>query len=287
MRLTTKDRGNQTLRSWALAAACGVVTILTIGCPNPPDDNNNGNGNGNNNGNDNTAVEAEIISPTTNFGISELEEPVSVLYTVEEDAENIQGYYVPVAGAATDSPVIGDRVVAANDLEAGERMAFNFDPGEAGVGYFRVGILFDLADQTDLSAESNSTIEVQGPPDPIFILPPDDINAVISGQTVQIAFDARDPQAIVQWRLFYFTPQDPLDNPANQLGTEIATGSGNVGNVTLLTEDLPLGDYQLGLSATDSGQSIASTVANGEFRRIVTVPSIGEITPTIRIIAAP
>lgn len=262
-----------------------MLAFIT-GCPViPPDDNNNGNINGNGNGN--TSIDAEIISPSTNFGISELDTPVSVLYTVGEDAENVQGYYVPVAGSATDSPAIGDRVITASSLDTGERKAFSFDPGESSVGYFRVGILFDLGDATGETAESDGVIEVEGPPDPVFILPPNDINEVVSGATVQIAFDARDPQAIVQWRVFYFTPQDPLSGPIDELGTEIESGSGNVGNVTLLTEDLALGDYQLGLSATDSGASIAATVVGGESHRIVTVPTVGGTTPIVRIIAAP
>ena len=270
---------------WVGSAAYLILLAFVTGCPvvNPPVDNNNGN----TNSNDNTSTEAAIVNFTTNFGISELETPVSVLYTVDTDAENVQGYYVPVAGSATDSPAIGDRVIAATNLDAGERLAFSFDPGEAGVGYFRVGILFELGTATGESAESNGVIEVQGPPDPVFILPANDVNAVVSGETVQVAFDARDPQAIVQWRVFYFTPQDPLDGPIDELGTEIASGSGNAGNVTWLTEDLALGDYQLGISATDSGASVAATVVARDFQRIVTVPTMGETTPIVRIIAAP
>lgn len=287
MQLAACKRTFRESSRWAGSAACLILLAFVTGCPvvNPPVDNNNGNGN--TNSNDNTSIEAAIVNFTTNFGISELETPVSVLYTVDTDAENVQGYYVPVAGGATDSPTIGDRVIAASNLDAGERLAFSFDPGESGVGYFRVGILFELGSATGETAESNGVIEVQGPPDPVFILPANDINEVVSGETVQIAFDARDPQAIVQWRLFYFTPQGDLDGPIDMLGTEIASGSGNAGNAEWLTEDVPLGDYRLGLSATDSGASVAATVAAGEINRIVTIPTVGGTTPIVRIIAAP
>lgn len=281
--------GSHTTPFWIrlLTASCLALTAFIVGCPNniPPDDNNNGNGNGN--GNDNTSVEAEIISPSTSFGISELERPVSVLYTVDEDAEDIRGYYVPVAGAATDSSEIGSRVIAATNLDAGERLSFSFDPGEAGVGYFRVGILFALGNSTDEIAESDAVIQVQGPPDPIFILPPDDINEIVQGDPVQISFDIRDPDAIAQWRLFYYSPNDPLDDPADELGIEITSGSGNVGSVSFPTTDLTLGDHRLGLSATDSGRSIALTVEAGDSHRIVTIPSEGSVTPTLRIVAGP
>lgn len=278
--------GGAMIRHLARPAFLALVLVCVAGCPNnPPDDNNNGNDNGNTN--DNTSTEAEILSPLTNFGISELEEPVSILYTVDDDAENVQGYYVPVSGSATGSPAIGDRVLAASNLEAGERQAFSFDPGEAGVGYFRVGILFDLDAETGENAESTAVIQVQGPPDPIFFQPPDLINEVESGDSVLIGFDARDPEAIVQWRLFYFTPGDLLDGDQDELGVEIATGSGNAGSVNFSTVDLALGDYQLGLSATDSGLSVAATVASGQVRRIVFIPGVGESTPILRIVAAP
>lgn len=287
MRLARESRMLRTTRTWGRLVLFVASIALVVGCPvvNPPVDN--GNDNGNTNGNDNISTDAVIINIATNIGISELETPVSVLYNVGEDAEDVRGYYVPVAGAATDSPPIGDRMIAATGLDTGERQAFSFDPGEAGVGYFRVGILFDLGSALGETAESDGVIEVQGPPDPSFILPANDINEVVSGDAVQIAFDVRDPQAIVQWRVFYTTPQDPLDGPADEFGTEIASGSGNVGNVTLLTEDLALGDYQLGLSATDSGSSIAATVASRQSHRIVTIPAATGTTPIVRIIAAP
>jgi len=275
----------RTRKSCSLALSGLAIMGLLVGCPTvvPPDDN----GNGNSNGNGNTSTDAEIVSPSTNFGISVLEPPVSVLYTVDTTATDIRGYYVPVAGAGVDSAEIGSRVVTASNLDPGVRQAFSFDPAEAGVGYFRVGILYSLGSSTGETAESRAVIQVQGPPDPIFILPPDDINEVVKGDAVAITFDIRDPDGIAQWRLFWFVPLAPLDGPADELGTEIASGSGNVGSAMLRTEDLALGDYQLGISATDSGRTIAGTVDAGESSRIVTIPSDGSVTPIIRIVAAP
>jgi hypothetical protein len=106
------------------------------------------------------------------------------------------------------------------------------------------------------------------------------------GTDVAISFDAGDPEGDVQWRLFYLSETDSRELPPDQLGTQIGPpGSGNVGNATLSTSGLNPGDYELGLSATDSGMSIANTVAAGDLERIVTIPNTATRGPIVRVVA--
>lgn len=105
------------------------------------------------------------------------------------------------------------------------------------------------------------------------------------GEDVTVSFDVGDPEGGVQWRLFYLQPGDDRSAPADQLGVEIAVGSGNVASVLFSPIDeagapLPDGDYELGLSATDSGRSVADTVLLGEAEGIVTI-----FGPFVRIIS--
>ena len=262
------------------AIFCTVLLALCGGCPNmggqqPPPDN----------GNDNVPPDgvttAEIISPSTGFDMSAHDLPVSVLYNVDESATDVRGFRIPVAdGSLNSAPIPGSvRVITATNLAVGVHQFFSFDPGEAGVGYFRVGIEFSLNGVED-DAESQAVIQVQGSPAPVFIQPTQTLMQVSQGTDVFISFDCRDPEGIVQWRLFY------LSDPADELGTGLATGSGNVGMFTLPTDDLVPGDYQLGVSATDSGESVAVTVANGESDRIVTIPNTTTTAPILRVIEA-
>jgi hypothetical protein len=270
-----------------ITTVVGIVLLAVGGgCPNlVPSDNSNGNGNGNGNGNTNdnsSGGTAEIISPSTSFGLSALDAPVSVLYTVDASATNIRGFRVPVADSSANSAPIGERAITGTDLHAGVRQVFSFDPQEAGVGFFRVGILYTL-NGTEEDVESQAVIQVQGSPNPLFIQPTQALTQVAQGADVSISFDVRDPEGNAQWRLFYLSETDSRDNPADQLGTGLATGSGNVGTFTLKTTSLDPGDYQLGLSATDSGASVAQTVSTGESDRIVTVPNDTVVTPIIRV----
>jgi hypothetical protein len=274
--------------SWRTATILGVTLVaLGGGCPNffPPSDNGNGNGNENGNGNTNDNTNggtAEIVSPSTSFGLSALDAPVSVLYTVEASATNIRGFRVPVADSSVNSAPIGDRVITATDLPAGVKQVFSFDPQEAGVGFHRVGILYVL-NGTEGDVESQAVIQVQGSPNPLFIQPTQALTQVVQGADVFISFDVSDPEGNAQWRLFYLSETDSRDNPADQLGIGLATGSGNVGTFLLPTTSLAPGDYQLGISATDSGSSVAITVATGESERIVTVPNDTVSTPILRV----
>ena len=267
-------------------ASCVAFAVFAIGCPNalgplPPSGD----------GADDTAgaglpadgVSGEIINVSTTLGVSALSPPISILYNTTGTPDSISGFYAPVADSSSGASLIGDRIIVAENLSKGSNRAFSFDPGAAGVGYFRVGIIM-MVGAEEIIAECAGTIHVQGPPNPFFIQPSDAITTKFVGDDVFISFDAGDPEGDVKWRLFYLTAADPRGNPPDQLGTLISTGSGNIGSATFSTVGLSAGDYELGISATDSGFSIATTVANGDTDRIVTIPNASQAGPIIRVL---
>jgi len=252
----------------ALVAAC------TPGTPG----NDNGIDNGGGSLDD---IHAAIVSPSTSFPLSALGSPVSVLYTVSgADPDSISGFYVPAEGE-------GDLVIipTAIDLPPGTNRAFNFDPSTVGVGRYRVGIRVVHAGVTE-DFISIGVIEVQGPPAPVFRQPAGDVQ-ITQGTDVSIAFDAGDPEGDVEWRLFYLTPQDSRDEPPDELGTQLAVGAGNIGLFTFSTSGLEPGEYEIGISATDSGFSVATTVAQMDIDRIVTIPGNGVPGRKINVIVEP
>jgi|GEM_PF-1506362 len=56
----------------------------------------------------------------------------------------------------------------------------------------------------------------------------------------------------------------------DQRGTQIDTGSGNVGRQTWRTDNVTSSVYRIGVSATDTGKSVAGTVADSKSNRVVT-----------------
>ena len=71
-------------------------------------------------------------------------------------------------------------------------------------------------------------------------------------------------------RFFYLSETNPTNVPADQLGTTLVTGSGNYGVFTWQISDALIpGRYTLGIAATDTGWSVAETVARGEEDRII------------------
>jgi hypothetical protein len=71
------------------------------------------------------------------------------------------------------------------------------------------------------------------------------------------------------------------------LGTTIATGSGNFGEVEFNTTGLIPADYELGIAATDSGDSVTATSERGDTDLIVVFPSTGETGPIVRVTVSP
>lgn len=55
-----------------------------------------------------------------------------------------------------------------------------------------------------------------------------------------------------------------------QRGTQIATGSGNVGTPVWQTDNVSIGSYRIGIAATDTGKSVSGTVQDGKSNRIIT-----------------
>ncbi len=263
------------------------MVVLLAGCPaggGTGNDNNNNNNNSNDNGS--PGDRGEIITPASSFGLSQLDPPFQVRYSVPDDATDIVGYRFPVGDSTLNSPSIGDKVTIAANLAAGSNKFFDFDPSEADVGYYRVGVSFTVGGDAD-SADGAGVIQVQGPPDPIFIQPAQQVTVVEQGGVVTVSFDARDPEDQVQWRLFYLDSNDTVSAPPDRIGTQLAIGQGNAGTVSFRTEGLAVGDYTLGLSATDSGLSVSDTVAAGQTDRIVTIPKVGLdfLTPKVRVVA--
>ncbi len=271
--------GRATRNTLVLSAASCILTLSLVGgCPGtvePPPGN----------GGEPPAGQttARIVSPTTGFGVSFLSASISVLYDLPDEAADISGYYVEVEGPESTSPRVGDPVIVAVSLPTGQSRAFNFVPSAAGVGYFRVGVMYTL-DGQQLTVESQAVIQVQGAPDPVFTQPSQAITSVEQGDSVNVAFDARDPENNVQWRLFRWAPGQSRTGPVDQLGTTLAVGAGNEGSFTMNTAGLIPGDYQLGLSATDTGLSVAATVARGDAARVATIPSETTPTPIIRVV---
>jgi len=260
-----------------LATAVVVATGLA-GCTMPPPDN--GDGNGGNNGDE---VQASIVAPATSFGISVLEDPISVFFTVTgptgEREVDVSGYYVPLdvneQGECIDpdGSAVGDRVIVESRTLEGDLDFFSFDPGDAGVGCYRLGVLVSV-DGVELDpVDGDAVAEVQAPPDPSFVLPETDLTVSPSAQ-VLVRIDAGDPQNRVQWRLFILSETDSRDTTPDRLGTELLTGNGNVGEFILRASDFDPGSYEIGVSATDSGDSIVTTVTRGMEGRIVTIPDV-------------
>lgn len=280
-------RSNRLLRFYPnglLIMLAAGFSLFALGCPMTT--TTGGTNNGNTSGTGSTTD--EIVNFKSNFGISALGSPLSVIYNVTGFATSISGYFVPVANSTADSAETGDRVIIATSLQSGGNQAFNFDPAlaaERGLGFYRVGLIWNVG-LFQSSVQSAGTIEIQGTPNPVFLMPtPQSLTQVAQGTNVTIQFDAQDPQGVVQWRIFYLSAGDDPTVPVDQLGTEIAVGNGNLcANCILSTLELEPGDYELGLSATDSGFSIATTVSRGTPSQIIT--TVNGNGPAVRVIDA-
>lgn len=260
---------------------------------------NNG-GTGNDNTADGSGLDARVVSFATAFTVSQLAQTPSVIYTVNNAPTGavISGWIVPVADLSPGAEPIDEPILLKTDLPSGTNQAFSLcvtdDMGVCSllnvpVGYYRVRLVVTPLTGTPVAVESTGAVHVQGPPNPTFVLPAEEALdsagniTVRQGATVLVKFDAGDPEGDVQWRLFLLGEGDSLTESADVIGTQLTTGSGNVGSYSLLTASLAPGTYRLGLSATDSGSSIAATVAAGRADRIVTIPSSDKPTPGIII----
>lgn len=275
MKSTLKAVTSNRVLNFAIAGFCVLLLVLFTGCPtattpdNPDDPIDD---------DPVTGVQGEIIGLKQGFPISALEQPISILYKALGDAiDRVDALYLPVADATSGSSAIGEKVLFEFGLLTGQRQSFSFDPSSVDVGFYRLGIQITAGEDVT-EYLSDGVLHVQGPPNPRFIQPAQDLMEVTIGTDVAISFDCQDPENDVQWRLFVLTPTDNPSASANQLGTQLATSSGNVGSFVLATDNFTAGDYQVGISATDTGDSISSTVQQGLLTRIVTT-----LGPIVRI----
>jgi hypothetical protein len=263
---------------WIALGLAGAMLALA-GCPA-----GNTGGNDNQTANDNAKPgnpTSKIVNIGSNFPLSEIAPPVAIEYVVADDRATVEG--VEVSGfyrqMADDSPGAdqigaGDVIIATGLPAAGDNLFFSFDPSLTGIGFFRVGIVVLVSGEEVERLLSTGTIHVQGPPDPVFRLPVEDVSDVTKGATVRILFDAQDPEGDVRWRLFYLNETERItkeSTSADQLGTEISTGASNVGEAFLATNRLDVGTYEIGVSAVDSGDSITRAVIEGRQDQIITV----------------
>ena len=254
-----------------LAGVCTTMLLLAAGCPNGLPGGNGSDNGPDDNVSDNTdpvdvTGEGEILSLKTNFTTSTFGSQVSIAYTIEGTPDTVAGFWVQIGidGQA------GDPVVVDADLSTEGAGSFNFEPSSVEAGTYQVGILITFGGE-QRQVFSDGTILVEGPPDPRFIQPTDATVQIEAGETVLITFDAGDPENDVAWRLFYLVtgseavPDSDTTVPTGSLGTEIEVSQGrdNAGAVTFETVGLSSGNYQLGLSATDSGASVVSTSEAG------------------------
>lgn len=279
---------------WVCVAVCTVGGCAPVGDPAPNGDP----------GTDGTvAITGRINSILANASLSVDDPAITIFYTVTGTPDSISAFFVPVADNSGGAIEIGPPQNLAQNLPAsGNNAFFQFFPSGVGVGFYRVGIQLTTGGQV-IEAVSDGVIQVQGRPDPCFAQPctvaaagtPADQTFTGCGELicvrvveipegdqdgVTVSFDAGDPDGDVQWRLFFLRDTDSISNPADQLGEQILIGSGNVAFVAFSTADLLPGDFELGVSATDSGLSIAQTVeADGDNSRIVTV-----LGPVVRVV---
>ncbi|MBI4717018.1 MAG: FG-GAP repeat protein [Planctomycetes bacterium] len=256
----------------ALAGALCLALLSMGGCPNVTVVPGGGGTDGGTGGE--RPITGDIISVRTDRPISEKEPFLSILYTLNDvpTGSEISAFAQRVTGSAPNYTPIGERVTMQSDLTAGANQVFRFLPGNVGPGSYQVGLLVEPPTGTETVILSLGLIQVQGPPNPVFIRPAEAVTLVDLGETVAISFDAGDPEGNVQWRLFYLREGDSRTALPDQIGTQLGPpGSGNVGSFTFSTADLTPGDYQIGVAATDSGDSVAATASRGEYERIVTV----------------
>ncbi|MFQ5413467.1 MAG: integrin alpha [Phycisphaerae bacterium] len=266
------------LRCGLTALACASCWVLVAGCGvASQNDGTAGNGSiANDNGAvDPGAVSAEIFNPIINFRTSTFDGPVAVQFAVTGTPDSVSGFWVEVASGG-GGPV-GTPVIVAPDLAA-DAVFFNFDPSTVDPGFYQLGLILTVGGE-EIQVLSPGTIEVEGPPSPTFILPVQPLTDIVAGASVLVSFDAGDPENNVAWRLFYLitdsptVPDSDLTVPIGQRGTELAVSQGtdNFGSFTWATDGLAAGTYELCVSATDSGASVAATSLAGQSASIVTV----------------
>ena len=198
------------------------------------------------------------------------DQTMTIVYSASSSATDISAFYVPVESTDTDAPTTGSETTFKTNLSAGTNLTMSLDTSGMAQALYRIGLNLVGGGQT-LKVMSTGTVQITNLPEPAFELPNQNL-VVVPGSYIPVRVALGDPENAVQWRLFYIaTDADTSGLPADQLGTEIKTGAANVAETNWNTAGVAYGTYRLGISSTDTGQSIAQTVLSGDTDRIVTV----------------
>ncbi|MCH7702526.1 MAG: hypothetical protein IID37_12650, partial [Planctomycetes bacterium] len=247
-----------------------AVGFFAVGCTSIPSGTGTGTNGDDGAANDNVADSVGSIDNVSSTVTLSGNREFNVIYSIPVAVSLVEAIYVQVADAVPGSAEVGERVVFGQALASGDSQAVLFDTTLLDPGLYRVGISYIDAFGVSVIVFSDGVVDVQGQPDPVFFEPAADITGE-AGISLLVSFDAGDPENVnVRWRLFYADKTDIeiwAVNPAalsnqSELGTQLTTGSTNVGSFTWNTAGLQPGEYGLGVSATDSGSSIDQTEDN-------------------------
>jgi hypothetical protein len=199
---------------------------------------------------------------------------VTVFYTTPSSATNIRAFRIQASATGAQGGVeTGDEVVIATGLSApaaiGETRSFLFPVEEVDSGPYFVGLRYAVSGQ-EYRVRSEYTITVSGIPAPAFVSPSSN-RSLFGDQSLEIRVNVGDAQNPVNWRLFYISEDADDTVPADELGVVIDEGTRNVISQFWSALGVPPGRYRLGISVTDTGQSVGSAVAAGLTDRILTV----------------
>lgn len=246
----------------ASALFCCVLTFTGLaGCPTDG---------GNGNGNSPDSLTGSIVSLISDIVLSG-NQTLSIVYNADTNATSVEAFFVEVESTAADAPTVGAEVVFATDLSTGDGQVTSLQTGAIPTGLYRVGL--NLA-AGSLSAKvfSQGTFRISSLPVPEFSLPNQNITRIAGTNPVQIQATLGSPENAVNWRVFFIPANMSIDGiPAGQLGTTIDTGRASEAIVSWTTAGVPNGDFMVGISVTDSGQSVAQTSSDGNEDRILTV----------------
>lgn len=272
-------------RTVTLLAAVLAVPFCLGGCTEAADTGGGGGGSGQlgngGAGDDGSGQSAQVLGLSTDLPVSG-GQLVTIPYVVPTSATSVRAFRVP-EGQESDTTA-WEFFEFATPLSAGESQ-FTIDSADLPRGSYRIGVRYVSATGTSQSVFSTGVLHVQGLPEPVFIAPEEDVEPV-AGETVQIIVDMGDPEADVAWRVFYISDasapeiEDIPDTELGLIGNELGAGTGNVANLQWLTESVALGTYRIGVSATDTGFSVAQTASDGDGDRIVIVYAEAKVTVT-------
>ncbi|MCB9850148.1 MAG: hypothetical protein H6817_05525 [Phycisphaerales bacterium] len=247
--MTMRRRVTHHLSVMSRLALMLALGVMTTGCPTD--------GGGDNTGDEPTGSINNLMS---NIRISG-EQSLTIVYSAGPSDAEVRGFYVEVASTDANASTIGLEVYFANNLSTGDNRTTSLSTGPMPLGIYRVGLDITSGGQS-LRVLSTGTIQITTLPDPEFTLPNQNLT-VQPGGNVEIAANVGDAENAVQWRLFFVTKDQRPTADADEYGTQISTGSANVAQATWFTAGAGNGEYEIGIFVTDSGQSIASTVASG------------------------